>query len=198
MKKKLAMLLVAVMTFSFVACGSQNPSGNEGAAQESEEAEPEVVIGSALEVLETVWGGYDEANKFPVGGGDSANMNFEGAAKFDATNADELDVTLGFPAANVSMIDDAASMMNMMMANNFTAGVFHVTDSANVQVVADALKENILARQWMCGMPEQLIIVSVGDYVISAFGLTDAISTFKTEIQEAYSVANVLYEEGIS
>ena len=71
-------------------------------------------------------------------------------------------------------------------------------DAGEVQAVADALKENILARQWMCGMPEKMIVVSVDNYVISAFGLSDLIETFKTEIIEAYDIATVLYEESIS
>lgn len=154
--------------------------------------------GGALEVIESVWATYEEENKFPVGGGDSANLNMEGPGSFDATNAEELDVTLGFPAAQVDKIDDAASMMHMMNANTFTGGVYHVTDAANVQTVADALKENIMNRQWMCGFPETLIIVSLGDnYVVSAFGNGDIIETFKTKLSAVYTDATVLYEESL-
>lgn len=191
MKKKIALILLVVMAVCTVACGQQTDTNT------NVEAENKVVIENSLEILNTVWGNYAEENKFPVGGGDSANLNFEGPGAFDATNSGELDVTLGFPAAQVDKIDDAASMMNAMMANNFTAGVYRVNDAGNVQAVADALKENILARQWMCGMPEKMIVVSVDNYVISAFGLSDLIETFKTEIMEAYDIATVLYEESI-
>lgn len=199
MKKRIAIVLLAVMTMSMVACGKGDADANAGVSTEvGVEENSGVEIADSLELLNTVWGNYDEADKFPVGGGDSANLNFEGPAAFDATNSGELDVTLGFPAAHVDKIDNAASMMNAMMANNFTAGVYRVTDAGNVQVVADALKENIMARQWMCGMPEKMVVISVDNYVISAFGLSGAIDTFKTEIQEAYGVATVLYEESIS
>lgn len=217
MKKKIAMMLLTVMTLSLAACGGQN-DGNESqssqpsssveesaapsgdASQESSVETPATStneIASAVDVLNTVWGNYKD-EKFPVGGGDSANLNFEGPGAFDVTNTEELNVTLGFPAEQVDKIDDAASMMNAMMANNFTAGVYHVTDAANVQAVADAVKATIMEKQWMCGMPEKMIVVSVDNYVISAFGLNAAIDPFKTAISESYENVTVLYEEIIA
>lgn len=212
------MMLLTVMTLSFAACGgsddtnasqsSQPSSGVEESAAPSGDASQESSvetpatstneIASAVDILNTVWGSYAEEDKFPVGGGDSANLNFEGPGAFDATNADELNVTLGFPADQVDKIDDAASMMNAMMANNFTAGVYHVTDAANVQAVADAVKANIMAKQWMCGMPEKMIVVSVDNYVVSAFGLGVAVDPFKAKIAENYENVTVLYEEIIT
>jgi len=225
MKKKIAMMLLTTMVLSMTACGNNDAdvsasveqsvsseaststestpesSSAEAETQESSEAAgggEENAAGGALEVIESVWATYEEENKFAAGGGDSANMNFEGPGAFDATNAEELDITLGFPAAQVDKIDDAASLMHMMNANTFTGGVYHVTDAANVQTVADALKENIMNRQWMCGFPETLIIVSVGDnYLVSAFGNGEIIETFKTKLSGVYADATVLYEESL-
>jgi len=184
MKKLFALVLAGLMMMSVAACSG-------GTDKET------VTITDSLEILTTVLEGYDEADLFPVCGGDSANLNFEGPAKFDAANADELDITLGFPAGEVDKIDDAASMMNAMMANNFTAGVFRVTEKDDVEAVAGAIKDSILARQWMCGMPEKLVVISVENYVISAFGLSDLLDTFKAEVAEAYTTSTVLYEEAV-
>lgn len=199
MKKIFAVLLSVVLTLSLVACGNgkENTPGTASGSETTSEA-PAVEIADALELINTVWGNYEEADKFPVGGGDSSNLNFEGPGKFDATNAEELDVTLGFPADQVANIDDAASMMNAMMANNFTAGIYHVKEGTDVQALADALKTNIQSRRWMCGMPEKMVVIAVDDYLISAFGLGELIDTFKTQVQGAYEIAEVLYEESIS
>lgn len=208
MKKKLLLITMTCMMLSLVGCGNQNNTTDTGdvgtvvgADTETEDTTPEdeVVIGDALEILTTVWGTYEEADKFPIAGGDSANQNFEGPAAFDAANAEELDVTLGFPAAQVEKIDDAASMMNAMMANNFTAGVYHVKadNKDDVETVATTIKDNIMAKQWMCGMPEKMVIVVIDDYVVSAFGLGDTIDVFKTKVTETYGNAYVLYEEVI-
>ncbi len=209
MKKKLLLITMTCMMLSLAGCGNQDnttDTGNVGtevgANTEIEDTVPEneVVIGNALEILTTVWGIYEEADKFPVAGGDSANQNFEGPAAFDAANAEELDVTLGFPAAQVEQIDDAASMMNAMMANNFTAGVYHVKseNKEDVEAVATAVKDNIMTKQWMCGMPEKMVIIVINDYVVSAFGLGDTIDTFANKTIESYGNAYVLYEEVIA
>ena len=161
------------------------------------EAENSAATG-AVAILENVWTSYGDAEKFPIGGGDSSNMTMDVPGAFDATNTEELDVTLGFPAAQAGLIDDAASMMHMMNANNFTCGVYHVTDAANAATLADAIKENIGARQWMCGMPEKLLIATVdGEYVLAAFGLNDVMDGFKEKLTTAYAGTTVVYEEAI-
>ena len=187
MKKLLALLLAAVMTVSVVACGSK---GNDAQTDAPE-------ITDALEILTTVWGSYEEADLFPVGGGDSANLNFEGPAKFDVAAVEELDVTLGLPADLAGQIDDAASMMNAMMANNFTAGVYHLTDASTAEDFTATLKDALLAKQWMCGMPEKVVIITVGDYVVSVFGLAETLDTFTEYLTAAYPSATVVCEEGL-
>jgi len=194
MKRFIAVLLVALMAVSVTGCSKKETTEGSNATQESVKIEAE----NALEVIETIWGGYAEEDMFPVGGGDSENLNFEGPGAFNVELTEELNATLGFPVEMADKIDNAASMMNAMMANNFTAGVYHIKDVNDVDTVASAIKESIMNRQWMCGMPEKMVVISAGDYIITAFGLADLIETFKAEVSEAYDVAEVLFEESIS
>lgn len=46
----------------------------------------------------------------------------------------------------------------------------------------------------MCGFPDKVIVVSVGEYVIVAFGHTDIIDTFKTKCLAADTSAKLLVE----
>lgn len=215
MKKKLAIVLLAAMTLSMVACGKQdgedqNSGNTEGTVQESTEAGTEAgtenegeanvedeaqTAGGALEILNNVWATYGEDEKFYPYGGDSENIVENAPGAFDATKAEELDSTLGFPAAEAGKIDDAASIVHMLNANTFTGGVYHVTNADDVQAVAEALKTNILSRRWMCGFPEKLIVVSVDNYLISAFGNGDVIGTFYTKLTTVYENASLLYDE---
>ncbi|MBR2009749.1 MAG: bacteriocin transport accessory protein, partial [Peptococcaceae bacterium] len=165
---------------------------NNDAAKDGKQAE------SALDVLQSTWETYEDENKFAAGGGDSQNMVMDEPGKFDVANTEELNGTLGFPADSAGKIDDAASLMHMMNANTFTAGAYHVTNADDVQGVADALKESIMNRQWMCGFPETLIIVKVNDnYLVSAFGNGEIIETFKTKLTGVYADATVVYEESL-
>ncbi len=188
MKKFLAMLLAAVMTFSLAACGG----GGAGSGDEAE-------IADALTLLTTIWDSYGEDEKFPAMGGDFSEENMvDGAPGVHGIEDTEmLDYSLGLPADSASMIDGAASLVHGMNANTFTCGAFHVTGSDNLSAVADSLRDNILQRQWMCGFPDKLIIITVGDYVISAFGNEEIIDTFKDKAMSAYESAELVYEEPI-
>ena len=211
MKKKIALLLLTTMAISLVGCGEKDTTGNNDTVVEDSivddttdntddtDSTDDVVSTEGAEgVLNAIWATYEEENMFAAGGGDSQNMVMDGPGKFDATNTEELDVTLGFPTDYVDKIDDAASLMHMMNANTFTSGVYHVTNADDVSAVCDALKENIMNRQWMCGFPETLIIVTVDDnYVISAFGNGQIIETFKNKISGVYDNATVVYEESL-
>ena len=66
----------------------------------------------------------------------------------------------------------------MMNANTFTAGAFHVASSSDVDAVVSDLKDNVMSRQWMCGFPDKLVILTLGDYVISCYGAEDLVDQF--------------------
>lgn len=195
MKNKILLAICCILMVGFVGCGKA-----EGQASGEDTAVVETVnVADTTELLTNVWGSYEESELFPIAGGDYDNSVMDAPGKYDVSKVEDMDAVLGLPQASASMVDDAASIMHMMNANTFTAGAYHLTDSANMQTVADSLKENIMNRQWMCGFPDTLIIVSVGnEYVVSAFGNAEIIETFKTKIQGQYEMAEVLYEESLT
>lgn len=192
MKKMRALFIVMVMTFTFVACGGNaQTEGNK------------VQIADANEILAKTWAQYKDSVTeeliFPVGGGNAENMVMDEPAKFDTTVETAQDTLMASFCANaevVAMTDDIATMMNMMMANNFTAAAYHIAETGNVEKAVATLKETTIANQWMCGMPQKLIIVTVGeDYVVSAFGTEQVIDSFKAAITTVYGDAAVISVE---
>lgn len=114
---------------------------------------------------------------------------------FDVTKTEELDTILGLPKSEAAHIDDAASAVHMMNANTFTGAAYHLTDDADMESFVSAVKENILAKQWICRMPDTLIILGVGDeYVITAYGAEEIIEVFKTQALSSLDGATVLIE----
>jgi len=182
MKKISIVAILAIIAMLVTACSGGAPASS---------------YADSLEVINTVWNAYGEADKFPAGGGDSANLNMEGPAKFDHTNKEELDVTLALPTAFADKIDDAASMVHMMNANTFTAGIFRLTDGADAESFAKEYKSTLDARQWMCGFPEKYVVISTGNYVISAFGNGELIATFTKTATEKLENAAVVAEGAI-
>lgn len=155
-------------------------------------------VADATDLLTDVWDTYEEAELFSIVGGDYDRGVMDAPGKYDVSKVEDMDSVLGLPKESAALIDDAASIMHMMNANTFTCGAFHVTDAANLQTLADSLKDNIMNRQWVCGFPDTLIIVSVGDeYVVSAFGNAEMIENFKTKLLAQYDVAEVMYEESL-
>ena len=198
MKKLTALLLAVAMVFTCVACGNSGNGGNEGNGGAE--------IKDATEILTKTWEEYNNTVsddfKFAVGGGNIENFELivmDNAGKCDTSlegAKDALSVSFCIPMDAIDMTDDAANMMNMMMANNFSAAAYHVADKANVEKVVAGIKDATLNNQWMCGFPEKLIVVTVnGDYVVSAFGNGQVIDAFKTALTTVYGDAAVVSVE---
>ena len=194
MKKILALLLAAVMVLSLAACTDKGSEGGATSPSGAQTNQPK----SALEILEKVWSKYSTDEKFPATGGSEKHMKEDMPGKFDVSDAEALDFELGFPKAQASEIDDAASLMHMLNENNFSCGVYHVKDSGNAEALAGKIKENILARQWLCGFPEKLVILTVGDYIVSVFGAGELTDTFVAKLSAEYSSAKQLFDVPIA
>ena len=193
MKKLVVILVTVVMVLASVACGGKTTE-NSGAAK--------VEIADANEILSKVWEEYkasaSEDLQFPVAGGNVEAMVMDSSAKFELTYEGAKEVLVFsycIPEESIDMTDDIATMMNMMMANNFTSAAYHVADAANVEAVVNGIKDATLNNQWMCGFPEKLIVVTIGDYVVSAFGNGMVIDAFKEAITAVYSDAAVFAVE---
>ena len=181
-----------------IACGKSNDNGNNAGNAAEETVVDDTEGKTALDILNDVWAGFPEDGKFAIAGGDYSNMTMDVPGTVAVADAETLDALFGFPSANASMLDDGASFMHMMNQNTFTAAAFHVTDAANVAAVADAVKENILVRQWMCGFPEELIVYTVGNnYVVMAFGAEMNTDNFQSSLEAAYASAKLMHEEDL-
>lgn len=192
MKKLIAMLLALTCVFGLVACGG-NANNEETAPETTEEI---VKPASALEVLEKTWAAVAEDKKFFAMGGDMNNMVDNAPGAYSLTD-EGLTATLLVPADQVANIDEAASLVHGMMVNNFTFGAFHVT--GDVAAFVEAMHKAISENQWMCGMPEKLIIAVVGgEYVVAGFGINDAVSPFEAAFTATYPDAEMKYNEAIT
>ena len=183
MKKIVSLALAMLLVLSLAACGSKNSGAGD--------------VSDALTLLNTVWATYSEEEKFPVSGGDYDHPVDDAPGAFDISNADNMDDMLGFPGPSVANLVDAASLMHMMNANTFTAGAFHVTNSSDVDTVVSDLKDNIMNRQWMCGFPDKLVVLTLGDYVVSCFGAEELVDEFSEKVTAAFSGASVVCDEPI-
>ena len=177
---------------------SAEPPTETPKAETPAEDKPAAAVDDALTILNAIWNTYSDEEKFPAAGGDSEHAVDGAPGSFDASNADSLSYLLTFPADDASLIDSAASLVHMMNLNTFTCGAFHVADANNVARLADDLRTTIQAKHWMCGFPDKLVIVTVGQSVLSVYGNEELVNTFRDKLLASYPTAAAVYDEAIN
>ena len=193
MKKLIALTLALLMlTMSFVACNKTETPAETTEAVENNQTEAPVVeeteavvelpYKSAVELLQIIFEKYNAAQTTEdtmlwVCGGNINNFdtcNPEGPAAFVALDNEDYNQNLGIPAAEADKIASAASMFNMMNANTFNCFTVQLNDGVDADAFISTLKDNILARQWICGAPEKLVIAKApGNCIIAVWGVVE-------------------------
>ena len=192
MKKAKMLLLAAIMILAVTGCGGKQEGNGEGSGGgESKYAQ-------SVEVLNEVVKVYGEDELFAMYGGNQENAVMDAPGSFDISKTQELEYTLGFPLDQLDKVEDAASMVHMMNAKTFTGGVYHLKEGEDMDAFAEAVKSCILAKQWVCGQPETLVVINVdGRYVITAYGVAELIEVFKGHALSALEGAQVITEAPI-
>lgn len=188
MKRALSLALAFVLALTLTACGKKD-TGTDSDSN---------VPTDALTLLNTVWDSYTDDEKFPAAGGDYEHSVDGAPGAFDISDTDNLTYLLSVPAEDADKLDDAASLMHMMNANTFTCGAYHLSDDVSAADVASSLRDNIMNRQWMCGFPDKLMVLTMGQFVVSVYGAEDLVDTFRDKLQNCFSSAAVVYDEPIA
>ncbi len=221
MKKLTVLIMALALVFTLASCGGKKDDDNVDAniPAQTDKVEEGSDTGEATDdedkdtdknenentgdsvtvaVLESVWNSYADDEKFPAMGGDFDVMADGVPGAYSISDAEALDSALGFPADRIGDIDEAASLQHMMNANTFTGASYHMADGTDAKSLAEAIKDNIMNRQWMCGFPETLIIIEADGCLITAFGNGEIIENFKTKALEANEGSELIVEEPIA
>jgi len=186
MKKRIVCALLAeVMVVALAACGTA-PKDDEN----------KVTIESPVALLDGVWSTFAEEEKFPVMGGDFEAAVNDAAGEFNISDVENATATLHITEDSLKLVDKVGTITHAMNANTFSAAAYHLADAANAEALVNSLKDSIKSTQWMCGFPDTLIIYTVADeYVVAAFGNTEAIESFKTKLATVYGESATLNVE---
>ena len=186
MKKFIAIALAAVVLVCLAACGGTADAPKlEG-------------VEAPVDILNTVWTSYAEDEKFFAMGGDMNNIVDNAPGKFDIADTESLAAQLVCSDDAAAMVDGAASLMHAMNANTFTGAAYHLADANNKDAFVAAMKDGIKNNQWLCGFPETVLIASLADYVVVAFGAGDIVENFKTKLTTAYDITTIEVDEAVA
>lgn len=185
-KKIIAVILALAAVITVFAACSNSKEDSSSSQYESSEA-----------ILNTVWDKFAEDEKFAAVGGDAENSVSDKAGKFNIKDTDTLTVTYAFPSSQLENIDEAATLMNMMNSNSFTAIAFHITEGADMNAIAEDYKTSLTEKHWMCGMPDGFAIIKVdSEYMIAVFAQT-SLEPFKTYAAEVLTGSEVLIADSL-
>ena len=190
MKKIIALLLAAVMltlTISLVSCGG------------TKDPEDSSKYKSSIELFQKIWASYTDEEKFPAGGGDQ-DHNSENPGVVDIEKYKDTIMWWTHTTEDLlgMVTNDAANLMHMMNTNTFSSAIFHLKDASTAEKFANDYNTEIQNTHWMCGFPDKVMVVSVGEYIIVGFGNADLIDTFKTKCLAADTSAKLLIDANIA
>ena len=194
MKKLLSVLLTIAMALAFTGCSTNKPSGDSSSDGTAGTQGP--VIDSAVDFYTKVWNAFGSEEQFPAAGGDAEN-EAEGPAKFAMTeaNAEAFKYLLHVNDALYDMLDDdVATLQHMMNTNTFSSAVAKLKDPSKAAEFAEAYKTEIQGQHWMCGFPDKVVVISVGAYVVMAYGAEDIIDTLIKACSEVEAQSSVLID----
>lgn len=193
MKKIISILLVMNISFImlvFAGCGNAKDDANDTNQSETPNIE------SAMAFYTEVWAAFDEEHKFPCVGGD-AKHSAEGPGQFLLTedNADSFKQLLYVTDELYDMLEnDAATLQHMMNTNTFSSAVVKLKDFTKASKFAEDYKSVIQEQRWMCGFPDKVVVISVGDYVVMAYGYEDNIDNLIAACSAVEAKSKVLVD----
>ncbi|MDE7017910.1 MAG: hypothetical protein K2P65_10135 [Lachnospiraceae bacterium] len=193
MKKKISTLLIMIMSFAVLALTGCNKA-EDGTGDSSQSAAP--AIESAVDFYTEVWAAFGEDNKFPCVGGDVEHST-EGPGQFQLTenNADSFKQLLLVTDELYDMLeDDVATLQHMMNTNTFSSAVAKLREPAKAAEFAESYKTVVQEQHWMCGFPDKVVVISVGDYVVIAYGHEANIDNLVAACSAVAAQSNVLVD----
>ena len=184
MKKGILIAVIAVVAVAAIVCGVIFLGGGNT---------PKVDVASSADALNKVISTYAEDEKFFAMGGDMTNPVDGAAGIYSLEDKEGMAATLHISEDLIGQIDEAASYMHAMNANTFTGAAFHLTDAKSAETFTASLKDSITSTQWMCGIPEKLVMYSIngGEYVVYAVGAADLLDNFSAKLVAVYGEAAV-------
>lgn len=178
MKKLISLILCAALCAAvFAGCGKQE---TPAATTEATEATAPAYA-SSLELMEAVWATFPEDDRFPAAGGDEAHDTMDGPGAFDVTAYSDTFQYQILVDENLTdkLTGDAATLIHMMNTNTFCSAAMQLKNAGDASSFAEIYKEIVQGNQWMCGFPDTVVVLSLDNYVLTAYGADDLIQQFK-------------------
>lgn len=178
-----AVLLAAGMMTMTTGCGNTSNNGTQIEQQAGAYAH-------AKDMLDVIWDNCSQ--DFPVMGGNAENPVENGPGDLDIEDKDTMTNNLLIPEEVQKHITDAATLFHMMNANTYTGAAVKL-EGMSVDDAAAKITDTFKNNQFMCGMPDKIVIYGVGNDLVYFFGVEEIVAD-AMEAAEKLEGAKLLVE----
>lgn len=152
----------------------------------------------SAQILNSIWRTYGENERFAAYGGAIENSVTDAPGDLDVQNTEELTTRYLLPESSLQEVIEGASLVHMMNSNIFTGVVFKLSENASAEDLAKDWRDAIQGNQWICGMPDRLLLADVdGQHLLMVFASKDILTTFQDKLTGQYAQARILYNEAV-
>lgn len=180
--KLLIALCCALLMLNIAACSNQNQSTNVSKLE----------FEDATELLTNIWD-RENINDKPtmVFGGIGESMIEEKPGTVDLEQKDSIEGVLNVPIDLASSSTTAASVMNGIMANDFTASAWQLKEDADVDALVKQSEEKLKSAQWLCTFPEEYDILVQDGFAVVVYGKTAQVQPFVEAAKKVMTEAQI-------
>ena len=166
MKKLISLILIVTMMTAMAGCGEKK-------------AEAGSVYEDTTAVLSAVTSNMTE---FPSFGGNMSSPVENAPGKLDVTDTDTMTSMLLLPEDIQKAVTEVSTQVHMMNSNTFTSAALKL-DGMDLREAANSLEAAAKGTQFMCGMPDGMVIAAIDGYLVYAYGITVNIDVFRQNIE---------------
>lgn len=142
-------------------------------------------------LLEEIWNQEEEDSKPSIIGGLSDEISEEQPLAISLKDVQSVSSMLNVPADLVEGSEDAACMMNAMMANAFTVSAWQLKEDANADDLISQIETALHDTQWMCTFPEEYLIACSGRFVVVGYGYKEQLDPFADALKTVMPNAKI-------
>ncbi len=210
MKKLLAhMLVISLISCLTAGCvASPAETAPSASATKPSPAETEPIPSATVDntpktdsakILQNIWTAFSDKERFFAYGGAVEHSVSDAPGDLDIKNAEELTTRYLLPKEMLSYIEEGASLVHMMSNTAFTGIALRLTENASIEDFSQAFRKNIRSNEWVCGQPDRLLMVDMGNrQLLTVFGSSQILDTFRDRLSGVYALANVLWDESLA
>ncbi len=80
------------------------------------------------------------------------------------------------------------------LTNTFSSAFAKLKDTSKAEEFAEDYKAEIQGQHWMCGFPDKVVVISVADYVMMAYGAEECVDDLVEACSEVAPDSTVLVD----